>query len=277
MEHQTRELLSPPPPQYNQKRSHPTSGLAETSNSGNGSWLLRRTSFTIESTPAAADNNSDKLSDQLSITSSARSEEKRRLRNVISRFGRLGDELPDDGRRSRSSEGTAQPYDGERFGTTVSIEVGHNARPRTQRRHEMKGLEEAASMKQWTGSGKPAGPWGKLAKVGLENLLRSELSCLPHPRAKKYLGSRTMGRNWRHTCLLRLSTPRSILPGPILSPRKHKIGYSNFQAPGRLPSLNESNHQQPLSPQQPQQKPPKQNVFPTTSNTQPKNPSSTLP
>ena len=168
MEHQTSKSLSPPPPQYNHRQSHPKSGLAETSNYGNGSWLLRRTSFTIESTPAAADNNSDNLSDQHSITSSARSEEKRRLRNVISRFAKLGDEVPDDGRRSRSSEGTAQPYDGERFGTTVSIEVGHNARPRTQRRHEMKGLEEAASMKRWTGSGKPADAWGKLAKVGIK-------------------------------------------------------------------------------------------------------------
>ncbi|KAL8827578.1 MAG: hypothetical protein Q9191_003102, partial [Dirinaria sp. TL-2023a] len=154
----------PPPPQYTDKRTHAKSGIAESSNYGNGSWLLRRTSFTIESTPATAETNNDSFSDQQSLTSSARSEEKRRLRNVISRFGRMRDEGVADGRQSRSSEGVTHPYDGEQFGTTVSIEVGHHARPRTQRRHEMRGLEEAASMKRWSGSGKPADAWGKLAK-----------------------------------------------------------------------------------------------------------------
>ena len=186
MERQQYPSLSPPP-HYTDNRSHLKSGTGKTSKYGNGSWLLRRTSFTIESAPAAAENNGDTPSDQLSVTSSARSEEKRRLRNVISRFGRLGDEGAQDGRQSRSSEGTAHPWDGEQFGTTVSIEVGHNARPRAQRRHEMRGLEEAASMKRWAGSGKPADAWGKLAKVGLARIpTRNFHAHVPPPRINRY-------------------------------------------------------------------------------------------
>lgn len=174
MDHRNYKARSPPP-HYTDKRSHAETSITETSNYGNGSWLLRRTSFTIESTPAAAETNSDSLSDQQSVTSSARSEEKRRLRNVISRFGRMGDEGVPDGRQSRSSQDTAHPYDGEHFGTTVSIEVGHRPRPRTQRRHELRGLEEAASMKRWSGSGKPADAWGKLAKVCLAEIFKTHL------------------------------------------------------------------------------------------------------
>ena len=34
------------------------------------------------------------------------------------------------------------------------------------RLHEMKGLEQAASIKRWAGGGQPPLAWGKLRKVG---------------------------------------------------------------------------------------------------------------
>ena len=59
----------------------------------------------------------------------------------------------------------SQPYDSVRFGTTVSIEAGHPTGSQTQRRYEMRGLEQAASVKRFAGSGSPAEAWGKLMKV----------------------------------------------------------------------------------------------------------------
>lgn len=159
-----RQTYPSPPPHYSEKRAPSKNGVVESTNYGKGSWLVRRRSFTIESSPVS--NDAETLSDHISVTSSQRSEEKRRLRHVISKFGKLGAE-GDSGRTSCSTDSTVRPYDGEQFGTTISIEAGCRANPRTQRRHEMKGLEEAASMKRWTGAGRSADAWGKLAKVSL--------------------------------------------------------------------------------------------------------------
>ena len=152
-----------PPPQYSEINLQAKSRIVEPQSSGNEGWLVRRTSFTIESTPAYNDRAVENL-DQVSLTSSAKSDGKRSLRNVLSKWGiNQANEKPVDG---RSVETTSAPFDASsQYGTTVSIEAGSTPKPRTQRVHEMKGLEQAASMFRWDGSGRPANAWGKLAKV----------------------------------------------------------------------------------------------------------------
>ena len=153
----------PPPPQYTEKKSQTKSRIIEPQSYGNASWLLRRTSFTIESTPIDDGKVPDHI-DRVSMTSSARSDEKTRLRNVLARLGnkQAEENLTD----TRSIDTTSGPFDASsQYGTTVSIEAGQPSKPRTQRHHEMKGLEQAASMVRWNGAGRPADAWGKLAKV----------------------------------------------------------------------------------------------------------------
>ena len=152
-----------PPPHYTEKRSQTKTKTVEPQSYGNGSWLVRRTSFTIESTPADGSKVGEQV-DRVSMTSSAKSDEKKRLRNLLAKWSdHQTNEAHSDG---RSIESSSTPYDASsRYGTTVSIEAGHSARPRTQRYHSMKGLERAASMLIWNGSGRPADAWGKLAKV----------------------------------------------------------------------------------------------------------------
>jgi len=159
-----RSITSPlPPPQYTEKKSQTKSRVVEPQNYGNGSWVVRRTSFTIESTPINDGKVSEHV-DRISLTSSAKSDEKKRLRNVLSKWGnRQAEEINGDG---RSIENTSDPFDASsQYGTTVSIEAGSSSKPRVQRHHEMKGLEQAASMLRWPGAGRPADAWGKLAKV----------------------------------------------------------------------------------------------------------------
>jgi len=157
-------ITSPlPPPQYTEKKLQTKSRVVEPQNYGNGSWLVRRTSFTVESTPIN-DGKVPEQIDRASLTSSAKSDEKKRLRNVLAKWGnRQAEENHGDG---RSIENTSDPFEASsQYGTTVSIEAGSSSKPRVQRHHELKGLEQAASMLRWPGAGRPADAWGKLAKV----------------------------------------------------------------------------------------------------------------
>ncbi len=152
-----------PRPQYAEKKMQTKSKVVEPQNYGNGSWLVRRTSFTVESTPIN-DNRVPEQTDSVSSMSSVKSDEKRRLRNVLSKWSnRQAEENHGDG---KSFENKSDPFEASsQYGTTVSIEAGSSSKPRVERHHEMKGLEQAASMLRWPGAGRPADAWGKLAKV----------------------------------------------------------------------------------------------------------------
>ena len=128
------------PPQYVESTpgtDSKDSKLAEPSGYGNAPWLLKRTSITVETTS---------WRDEASSTySGTRADEKGAIRNLITtRFWSKEYDLLDD---EKSVENP--PYDSVQFGTIVSIEASHPL----QQRHEMKGLEQAASMKRWIGDG----------------------------------------------------------------------------------------------------------------------------
>ena len=127
-------------------------------------WLLRRTSIHVETTQNEAWQ--DDSSSHRGIAPSLKSnDEKKALRSLLTKFGnRTAEEQNDD---SRSFRDLSQPHDSSDFGTRVFIEAVQPAKVRTWEHHEMKGLEQAASVKRWSGSGQPAEAWGKLAKVYL--------------------------------------------------------------------------------------------------------------
>ena len=156
-------LDEPPPPQYNERKDPsavPTDlKVNDDANYTHGPWLLKKTSVHVESTPSNVLD--DNLSGHVSI-STTKSDEKRAVRNLLSRFGRQSSsEKCNDDRSSM-----ADSHETSVFGTTVSIEA---AKPRKipARQREMRGLEQAASVKRWAGDGKPAEAWGKLSKVSL--------------------------------------------------------------------------------------------------------------
>ena len=159
-------LDEPLPPHYNERTGSPAAygdrKINDEANYIHGPWLLKKTSVHVESTPSNVLD--DNLSGHVSI-STTKSDEKRAVRNLLSRFGRQpsSDQYHDD----RIS--VADSHETSGFGTTVSIEA---AKPRklTTRQREMKGLEQAASVKRWAGGGKPAEPWGKLVKVNLQTI-----------------------------------------------------------------------------------------------------------
>lgn len=64
----------------------------------------------------------------------------------------------------RSSEDLTKSLDPLPLGTTVCIEAAPPVKVSEQKLHEMKGLEQAASLKRWAGEGRPADAWGKLMK-----------------------------------------------------------------------------------------------------------------
>ncbi|KAL6714790.1 hypothetical protein ACLMJK_007050 [Lecanora helva] len=153
-------LDAPPPPRYSEEQGIPdATANPKTNDDANykhGPWLLKKTSVHVESTPSNVLD--DNLSGHVSI-STTRSDEKRPTRNLLSKIGRqpTSDKIHEDGISISDS------HEASLFGTTVSIEA---ARPRKlpTKQREMKGLEQAASVKRWAGDGKPAEPWGKLIK-----------------------------------------------------------------------------------------------------------------
>lgn len=135
---------------------------SRTGNFGQGAFLLKKTEVSIESAPAEPLND-DQSSDRASTCSTTRVDEIRTSRSLTGKLGRQSEESSSTW---RSSEDLAQTYDAMPFGTTVSIEAAQPVKVLEQQLHEMKGLQQAASMKRWAGQGRPAEVWGKLIKVG---------------------------------------------------------------------------------------------------------------
>ena len=152
-------LITQSPPEYtgsSSDRSTPDTIVNDDTNYTHGPWLLRRTSIHVESTPSHVLD--DQSSEQISIVTS-RSDEKRAVRNFLAK---LSPRQQEESRDDRSS--VTESHSTNVFGTTVSIEASQPRKNLTKQR-EMKGLEEAASVKRWIGNGQPAEAWGKLIKV----------------------------------------------------------------------------------------------------------------
>ena len=135
-----------PPPRYAEATSPRNSRLSEQStktvNFHQGPWLLRRTSIVIESEPS-----DDRSLSRISTTST-----ERYAKNPCGR------------KQTNLSQAwhSPQPFD-MGFGVKVSIEAGNNHIK--DRKHDMKGLEQAASVQRWPGGNRPGEAWGKLSKV----------------------------------------------------------------------------------------------------------------
>ena len=132
--------------------------------SGQGAFLLKKTEISVESTLAEPFSD-DQSSGRISICSTVRDEN--RGRSLFNKFGNRQSEERSSIRSSdcRSSDDLAKTIEPLPFGTTISIEAAQPVKALEQKLHEMKGLEQAASMKRWAGTGRPAGAWGKLMKV----------------------------------------------------------------------------------------------------------------
>ena len=169
---QLKSYFEHPPPQYAEATSprnsqiserslaHSATKITETVTYNQGPWLLRRTSIVIESEPSDLYPD-DKSTSRASGTTSRISEHTRRstLNRKISY--KNGQENLDVGQHPWH----ANKHFDTGFGVKVSIEAGKPNRGRGERRHDMKGLEQAASVKRWAGGGRPGEAWGKLMKV----------------------------------------------------------------------------------------------------------------
>lgn len=154
----------PPPPGYTETTAQKDVKGVENSDYSYSPWLLRRTSIHVESTPNEAwkDDNSSHRELAPSIRSD---DEKKAMRSLLTKVGnRAAEDHSEDGRRYMD---VGQPHDSSDFGSSVLIEAAQPLKVQIRKRHEMKGLEQAASVKRWPGNGNPAEPWGKLAKVSL--------------------------------------------------------------------------------------------------------------
>ena len=156
------QSVFPPPPQYTEAAAQTDGKGAEKSNFDHSPWLLRRTSIHVESTQN--DAWQDAKSSHQAVAPSVRSnDEKKALRSLLNRFGnKLADDRVEYG---RSHQDLGHFRDSSDFGTRVFIEAVQPSKAQRWKRHEMKGLEQAASMKRWPGYGDPVEPWGKLVKV----------------------------------------------------------------------------------------------------------------
>ena len=144
-----------PPPRYTETTPNTDSKANNSSNSHNhGPWLVRRTSIHIESTVANTETG-----DRSSISPSQTTDQSK---GAFRGLFRKDD--PREGIRALK-EGLREPFDNGQLGTRVTIEATQPIRSQAERRIELKGLEQAASAKRWTGSGRPAEAWGKLMKV----------------------------------------------------------------------------------------------------------------
>ena len=146
-----------PPPRYSESTAHRDKRVSDSSNLGHGPWLVRRTSIHVESTSAAQLGD---CSSQPTSISTSKHEPKRPLRNL---FAKGANTQPEGYNESAGT--TMQPFDSMQLGTQVTIEATRPSRSQAERRIELKGLQEAASAKRWTGNGKPGEAWGKLMKV----------------------------------------------------------------------------------------------------------------
>jgi hypothetical protein len=157
------------PPEYSavpNRKSNLTPKVDDSKHYSHAPWLLRRTSVHVESAPA--EFMDDQASEVMSI-STTRSDEKpvKRLLNGI--LSRNPEDFHDDNSSIAPSSHAADisVNDSSIYGTTVSIEAGKPqvTYSKQSRLRELKNLEQAASVRHWTGAGRPAEVWGKLLKV----------------------------------------------------------------------------------------------------------------
>ena len=129
-----------------------------------GPWLLRRTSIHVSSEAAEPFDNDKESISQLSIATSKRSDKESGLRRKLFKQGHVRNQESVGDARSASTWQHTEAFD-TGFGTKVSIEAGRPNKNNAERHYDMKGLEQAASVKRWGGGGKPGEAWGKLQKV----------------------------------------------------------------------------------------------------------------
>ncbi len=152
----------PPPPRYTEAPAQRDVKTANDLHYSHSPWLLRRTSIHVESTQNRAwqDDNSSHQENAPFVKSN---DEKKALRSLLTRFNNKPGE--DQSVNGRNHPDLGQLHESSDFGTRVFIEAAQPLKVNTWERHEMKGLEQAASVKRWPGNGKPEEPWGKLPKV----------------------------------------------------------------------------------------------------------------
>ena len=139
-----------PPPRYSEARDD--EDIKDT-NQGYGGWLVQRTSIHVEST---AIDSSSLLSGSVSASETSG------WRNTHHDLLRKNERQR---RSSTTSPRPSQAYDSTALGSQVIIEAAQPLKTEAERRIQLKGLEQAASLKRWIGSGQPAEAWGKLMKV----------------------------------------------------------------------------------------------------------------
>ena len=153
------------PMQLNLKRESESGPLKSDANDlpdfGYSPWLVSQTSVTIESLPANHQSDTRSLS-QVSTTSSGKNGQRPAARKLSRSATKVTKIQGDAGNQIRESG----PYHGAaEYGTSVTIEAGKLTKDSIRHHQEMKGLEHAASIQQWSGAGQPAKAWGKLNKV----------------------------------------------------------------------------------------------------------------
>ena len=146
-----------PPPRYSESTAHRDNKASEAWYHGHGPWLVRRTSIHVESTSV---NSFDDRSSQRTSLSPSSQEQKGPLRSLFAKGGNNQSEGSRENVRALK-----QPFEPSQLGTQVTIEATRPIRSHAERRIELKGLQEAASAKRWTGNGRPGEAWGKLIKV----------------------------------------------------------------------------------------------------------------
>ena len=228
----------PPPPQYTEATAQSDVKVVDNSNYSHSPWLLRRTSIHVESTPNEAWQ--DDSSSHREVAPSIRSnDEKKRLRNLLTKFGnRLAeDHQSEDGSTYRVA---GQPHDSSDFGTRVLIEAAQPLKVQTGKRHEMKGLEQAASVKRWPGNGNPAEPWGKLAKVN--QYLDPTMSTRAAKRYRILSFGTLLETHWYITAI-NVHKPRSESSHPFWRARDQKLWSQCYRkATSVLPNLHHPYH-----------------------------------
>ena len=163
-----KSYLDHPPPQYEAASPRISAQLqkvvkaTESVNLTSGPWLVRRTSIVIESHSSQTTADDQSVSG-VSSTGTRHEDEVGGIsagifRRAISRQDSM------DSRRAPPWH-ACKPFD-TGFGTSVLIEAGKPRRAKTERQMDMKGLEQAASVKRWPGGGRPGEAWGKLTRVG---------------------------------------------------------------------------------------------------------------
>ena len=167
----------PPPPEYTTvnpltsprggDKDRGSKAPANQHKHSNSAWLLRRTSIQVSSEPAEPFDNDRESVSQLSTATTKRSlENDGGFRKKLFRQGQGHTKNAESIGEVRSAESwqRTEAFD-TGFGTKVCIEAGHPRKEKSERQYDMKGLEQAASVKRWGGGGKPGEAWGKLQKV----------------------------------------------------------------------------------------------------------------